>query len=594
MGNEENDVRSTGNGAGKKGRTMQVRARRDGAKLTPPLPDSQGTDISGGWEDSDACTFLVNRAGKHIECWFTDYKTKYILALAGDETTPDVFELWDSPHYLSKRGMLRTADNNNINLTLDGIPYFLARVHSNPALSENVIAAFPPDQRQGIWDNQWRPLATFDRRRVVSELSDNRIGPFIDEYYDLPAGANASDRAQRAAVVVKLDRYIATVFDRLSVSDQPKARPWAQGQLQKGHHKRGADDRPLLLWLQDMVPIATILSADPAPAMRKHLGITPESQLHFYRFELMLGVASADAAAAILNTTGSLKVEPGLGGGFWAGTLTVREVAYFGKAEPFPFPDGPDGPTLAEFTMAIHMGQIGVGLGVSIGLLTTGQAVSGFHWKESNFVGFCKMADISGGEGPFTWGSTAMFFSGSDQNAFPELFADFGGRSTNFGFGYGISEFVGYVSRQSDPTNTQYSVKESNQYGASTTVEKAIHFPFALSELTPEARQLLRIFAAQELAVFRGRYGHLVIEAHADRVDDDAYNKLLTECRAQNVLQALKDILGENALPLHRSAVGLGETGAQAAGDADNTQNPLWRRSDINLNGHMVVRLRGE
>ena len=111
-------------------------------------------------------------------------------------------------------------------------------------------------------------------------------------------------------------------------------------------------------------------------------------------------------------------------------------------------------------------------------------------------------------------------------------------------------------------------------------------------ELAPEGRQLLRILAAQELALFRAPHIQVIVDAHADRVDTEEYNLLLTKVRAFNTVVTIEDILRATLRDVHK--LGLGETEALRAGDPDSVENSRRRRADIRINGWLVVQLRGE
>ena len=88
----------------------------------------------------------------------------------------------------------------------------------------------------------------------------------------------------------------------------------------------------------------------------------------------------------------------------------------------------------------------------------------------------------------------------------------------------------------------------------------------------------------------------LEISAHADRVDGEQGNLELSELRAKNTLQAIKDILGRNfAINANNETLrALGEQGAIDAGDPNDTKNPARRKSEVVLNSRLVVSLRGK
>jgi outer membrane protein OmpA-like peptidoglycan-associated protein len=233
-------------------------------------------------------------------------------------------------------------------------------------------------------------------------------------------------------------------------------------------------------------------------------------------------------------------------------------------------------------------------VGASLGSSGGGKVSTPFHWTATDFPGRVGVVDLSFGilNLSVNRGITGVFFSGS--GTFPELFVDFTGSFTNFGAGAGFSEFVGTVFKPGESPRQVFDMPKSTPHEGSASSAQSVHFPFGIAELTDEGRRLLRVTAAQELSMFRAGRATLIVEAHADRVDTEKFNKVLTDVRAFNTVLALKDILGKSYKVAKEEKVGLGESEAIAAGDKDNTENPTQRRADVTLNGRVVVQLRGE
>jgi outer membrane protein OmpA-like peptidoglycan-associated protein len=332
-----------------------------------------------------------------------------------------------------------------------------------------------------------------------------------------------------------------------------------------------------------MVQVASILSADPVPNLRQHFGITISTKLFFYTFNLILGVTSLKDVKNLLKNGGGASLKPGFGGGFFVGKIEIQE-----RTGP-----GDNDPIITQFELPVVVAQVGIGGGVSFGSSNTGKTSTPFHWTAADFSGVIKIVDLS--FGAFAWapGITGVFFGGAGR--LPELAADFTGMSWNFGISFGLTEAMGMVG-PFDPARPGFTTPEKTPYDGNVTLTRSVHFPFGDAELTSEARQLLRVMAAQELSVFKASFATLVVESHADRVDTEEFNVLLTKCRAFNTMLALKDILGDKTFSkiTDRHQLGLGETGAIKAGDKDDTENPEQRRSDVSVNGRLVVQLQGE
>ena len=125
-----------------------------------------------------------------------------------------------------------------------------------------------------------------------------------------------------------------------------------------------------------------------------------------------------------------------------------------------------------------------------------------------------------------------------------------------------------------------------------------VHFCSDGALLTEDARQALRIMCANELAALMSPTSRLAINGHTDRQDTPERNLALSDMRAQNTYKAIKDILGDKLAipsdPSHTEVSGKGETEAERDGRPDNENNPKYRRTDIILNGRLVLTLRAQ
>ena len=578
---DDKKVGIVGAGSGRRGAQLVVRVRRRDARLADPTPDRITTDITGGWEEDGVATLRVNRAGEHIEGWLQDYRTKQVTPIAGDlvAPSPETFQLTDSPDASRKLGTLHITDANELIVDLSGRKLLLRRTDRQPGLSDNAILAFQPEIRQQILRDQRTPVTLADRRAVMRELSAARLGPFIDRFHSLDSGNSTPARAQRAFVVQEIDRHVRAAFARLvHPSDRVAIKPWAIHQLNVETHTVGDRRRKLIAWLQDMVQVASVLERDPVPNMREHLGIDVSTRLFHYSFKLTLGgLPATELKGLVKQPSLGAVIKPGLGGGFFSGTLQVQEK------------DGPNkaAKVIAQFELPVLIGQVGLGAGISFGSIGTGSASTPFHWTRNDFIGPIKVVDLAIGLGRSV-GLTGVFLAG--RGTLPELATDFTGIGANFGASAGISEGLGVVggNTSADPL----TIPSATLYSAPASARASVHFPFGIAELTAEGRQLLRILAAQELALFRAPHAQLIVEAHADRVDTEEYNLLLTEVRAFNTVLAIEDIIRSKLREVHK--FGLGETEAIAAGDPDRVENSRRRRADIRINGRLVVQLRGE
>jgi outer membrane protein OmpA-like peptidoglycan-associated protein len=139
-------------------------------------------------------------------------------------------------------------------------------------------------------------------------------------------------------------------------------------------------------------------------------------------------------------------------------------------------------------------------------------------------------------------------------------------------------------------------VKVNDDYTVDSGLEEKAHFRLGSALLNPEAWQIIRVVSAKELTALMSSGTRLEIVGHADRRDTEERNVELTELRARNTLQAIRDILGKQfgVQDEHIALVGMGEKEAINAGDRDERANPEWRKVEVILNSRLVVTLRGE
>jgi len=119
-----------------------------------------------------------------------------------------------------------------------------------------------------------------------------------------------------------------------------------------------------------------------------------------------------------------------------------------------------------------------------------------------------------------------------------------------------------------------------------------VHFQLGSATVRDPARQLLRIFAANELALLRDPLSRVAIEGFADRIGQRWYNQKLSESRAANVRQALEDCLDED-LKATVETHGYGEDVLMALGEGfgfpDGGANEQWRRVFVVMNTHVAA-----
>ncbi|MCR2810955.1 MULTISPECIES: S8 family serine peptidase [unclassified Microbacterium] len=134
-------------------------------------------------------------------------------------------------------------------------------------------------------------------------------------------------------------------------------------------------------------------------------------------------------------------------------------------------------------------------------------------------------------------------------------------------------------------------VRPEMLYGVSGGGQRRAHFCFDSALLTPAARQSLRVSAANWLPFLRDSRSSLSIIAHADQAGKPSYNQKLSDNRAQNVLRALRDIVGTDLAVGKAETKGMGEKEATGGGVRAGAKD---RRVEVALNGFTVLSLNSE
>jgi outer membrane protein OmpA-like peptidoglycan-associated protein len=165
---------------------------------------------------------------------------------------------------------------------------------------------------------------------------------------------------------------------------------------------------------------------------------------------------------------------------------------------------------------------------------------------------------------------------------------DTNGKPRKLELSLSLAGAMGKISSKRLP-DLDFSSPAIKDYQASSFgLQHDVHFCLDSALLTEDARQALRIMLATELPAFESKTSHVTVFGHTDRVASDAYNLRLSELRAKNVEQAIKDVLGTRlAAPIF--AKGLGEVSARLD-PADI--HPPSRRVDVLVNARLVLSLR--
>lgn len=291
----------------------------------------------------------------------------------------------------------------------------------------------------------------------------------------------------------------------------------------------------------------------------------------------------------------------GVGVGAWAGTITFTPIEAQGWAKAVTYP------------FAFASLSAGLSVGVSGAKSGNGHAASAGVWLPEHIPGPCSGSDVSGSAGLGVGtevGLSFVYAQGTEASGSPrsplvctfspldwETWRDAVSTGT---LGAGIESTwmrgkifpPGTALTPKDTTALLPRTKEVN-YTSYLRRKSTIHYCTNDAQLRPEARQMLDMLAALELAAFTTGGSELKIRGWADRVGTPEANAELAAARAFNVETYLRDILvrlsDRGALDIRMDARG----GGELERGPDEVENPAYRRTNLSLNGQLVLVLEG-
>jgi outer membrane protein OmpA-like peptidoglycan-associated protein len=162
------------------------------------------------------------------------------------------------------------------------------------------------------------------------------------------------------------------------------------------------------------------------------------------------------------------------------------------------------------------------------------------------------------------------------------------GVSASLGAGYLWGEGLEptkYVRRDVDQT------PEEVTFVKTLSERQKVHFFEGDSLLTPWGRQVLGMFCADELRCLLDERCSLAVAGYTDPKGSEQSNKDLSEWRAQNVVQALMEIVGDGRLQAK-----LGVPEGHGEGPArrelpDRADDPNWRKVNVTLDSSVLLQL---
>jgi outer membrane protein OmpA-like peptidoglycan-associated protein len=570
------------------------RARRT---LAPAAPDVQTPAIGGRWqEDQGRFNAMINQAGTHIECWITPASTmtafaRAVTRLGGDRTSDTEFSLYVYPDPTQGSGKVQLLASDRLQVTLTKgdvtgtsilVPNDPTRP-GRPTFSDAALALFPPEAQVYKLEEQF-PLTRQERQLLKDELGAAALSPLIMAWLNVGSGTNVLDRVTREKAAGDLDTYVGGVFSSFHPDALPLVRERGRNVLEVGTLTYELTTRTLLDWLGRIVNQNDQegFNASKTPNMKQFLGLGSSQRTKPFRYDVTYLLEGYGETVLI-----------GLGGYFGTVTVTKR--------------DGPGDTDAVLWKQDYEMwiGSISGGLSFSerfpLGTLTSGKGISFVDYAPSDIPGWVTFLDFGAKLAVGVGGSVgyeAMEIHGN--GAQPTLFVDCSGPSGFAGLGITVFELgmsggkifkVGEKVLKRTPDTRIPSI----DYAIDAQANAQVHFALGDAFLTPQGRQLLRIFCAAELAMLSSEGSALDTEGHADRIDTADRNDELSLLRAKNAVTAIQDILGAKlGVPSDRIAArGLGERRAAEAHEPDGSVDPNFRKVEVVLDGRLSVTLVG-
>jgi outer membrane protein OmpA-like peptidoglycan-associated protein len=560
-----------------------------------PSPDPRFTlgRITGRYEsDEKGYAAMVNQAGEHVEVWLVKARragarreTPGRLAGRLEETSGLMHATLHAPEDPNKSiGTMRVMPGRvgkvlRISTAIPGEPALsidVTQVGGSPIFSDSALEACESIELELY---QRHPLFKSQNDWLRSKLDDGTLKRCFSSFYK--TGQGPKGWVGRREALFEVDAHLAGVL-----GGRPNV-GW------------DADDRPLVVhtiksnlaalpwtertsYAEVIQEMASTVAGDldwPEQVMAdklKHLlalGFEIKKGERKYIYKCVLK-STGIAASLLLNV-----------GAFGAVLEISREE-----------PEWHD-------TFVLEYVQVGASLAAGVQLLTIndGKGVSRTLYRSEHIPGRATILGIGNYHGgAFSGGPQAMILH--CRGGVPPLKFDltnlFEASTVDVGAGIDVATLaVGIVGKPpSSRPREPRAIHLSREYKCpQQQSERSVHFRSGDALLTEAGRQLLRVVCANELAIFANPNSQLTLLGHTDRVDVEERNMELSCLRAFNVLQAIRDILGDNfKIPEERVFIHWeGENEAKAAGERDEVPNLAHRRVQVILNNMLVASIAG-
>jgi outer membrane protein OmpA-like peptidoglycan-associated protein len=578
--------------------TRRVLANRDLAQRRiedrqpdTPLPERTAIRATGSYEaidpdGSNRITLQLNQAGYFIQGWYQrrSYRSHsagihrqqmYQHTIEADMIEDNADNVVYAYRRMDSAGREVSSGEMTIRNTDEGVQLVMRSGGWSQAFRQTSTSARPPDAvienlpegvRDEIAASIEAPLDSNEEEILLSRSQN--LKRLIREYL-------AESRMMRMAIASQLNSAVSEIFRDFARQQVPLVRHRLRGLLVSENYTNNSTQRSYWDWMQ----VAVIEQPGFTESVQNWLELRATGDAggqHRYRYMI---------------TVAGLGGDVGIGLGGYAGSLIIE------KLEPDTW----------THEYAIGFGQVSGGLsaGVTTGFLfpwTEFETV--VPWAPENFEGWCFMTGagasgsaVAGGgysplgllvfEGDGTYESLGVPTASVTGEAGVHVGAELGASIGYIGDGRDevLSHLNGVSTSGSSPTPLEGR-------GADTG-ERTIHFEVDNPSLSADGMEAIRQMCAQHLLTFQQVSSQLRVDGYTSTTGSDAHNLRLSELRALNTVQYIRDVLGEDfrIADDHISTTGHGETPARDTGEADATENEAWRKVEVRLNGNVVLTL---
>jgi outer membrane protein OmpA-like peptidoglycan-associated protein len=587
-------------------------------------PDAPALDITGRYYTLyPPSTYVINQAGQHIE-GVGSLVLESSSNKSGDHRPVTLFQgdlrgrtyYWFNRDKPSNYGRISERGGNffiSLGLRGNSIDWeWLRPIEKRPTLipTGDLDRSFDEEERYEL-----TPLTPVQMQFILAILDKGKLDRIFDLYFNAQKRHTAMGALGRRLVDTPDHESYIPRLEKFHDVDLPLVRLYAR-QVLTFHKWKSSRNviRSHIDWIQMMIDNSLPPGALATSDYKRYLGMNLDPQRagqegeHTYEFTIQL------TGASLL-----------LGG--YIGTVTVEKTSgrKWEKTFDIEFWGGNVSLTLFD---------------AKIGSEFKGAGHSYLEWTENDIPGRVRLARASASVGMELAGAQAGFMHVLGDDSLPPLDVFFweaklgvpnvnkvdeeavkaqiekmlkgeGGLTPEhvIGLDVGVSVLWGTISESGSildrlklksvqPKDLDLSRDLQTDVSVVRSLDTQVHFCLDDDQPTAAAIQALRIVCARELPLFMTPDSYLVIVGHADTLGSEEHNKDLSQRRADNTLQAIRNILGKKFKieddGTHIRKVARGEELAAKESPTKETPAPKHRRVQIFLNSVLVLTLFGQ